>query len=194
MRLTLAERFWSKVGKRDDPGECWEWLGSRDGYAYGRLWANLGQGPSRPTAAQRVSWVLHYGSIPDGLEVLHSCDHPWCVNPYHLFLGTQAANMKDMARKGRSCAGDRNGSRRHPERLARGERNGSRLHPESRRRGESHPNAKLTDSIVLDMRRRYAAGDATQEELASDYGVAQGLVSMIVHGKLWCHIREGTSC
>lgn len=90
----LERRFDEKVkfGKSD---ECWEWLGWRlDGY--GRMrWRGRVQG------AHRVSWFLMYGEIPDGMLVLHHCDNRGCVNPDHLFLGTNQDNIDDRERKGR---------------------------------------------------------------------------------------------
>lgn len=52
--------------------------------------------------AHRISWLIHRGPIPSGMLVLHSCDVRRCVNPKHLFLGTQLDNLRDMATKGRA--------------------------------------------------------------------------------------------
>jgi len=78
---------------------CLEWTGRRDKDGYGRFWL-----ADRMEQAHRVSWRLHSGAIPVGLSVLHSCDNPPCVNPAHLFLGTQADNVGDMIQKGRRVA------------------------------------------------------------------------------------------
>ena len=142
------ERFWSKVNK--NASGCWLWIGSMADSGYGAF-----SFARKTHGAHRASWMLHFGSIPYGLCVLHNCpdgDNPLCVNPGHLWLGTHQDNSDDMIAKGRSsCSeahsaiilrvvarGDRNGSRTHPESLARGNRHGSRLHPEMLARGDRH--------------------------------------------------------
>jgi hypothetical protein len=96
MRFSLEDRFWSKVAKGDG---CWEWQGHRS-RGYGEL--QIGRrGAQRKTLAHRISWEMHNGPIPVGLEVCHRCDNPPCVRPDHLFLGTQIDNANDMWSKGR---------------------------------------------------------------------------------------------
>lgn len=98
----LVERFLSKVEKTDT---CWLWKANLTKDGYGRL--NVGGVHGRMCLAHRVSYELFIGPIPDGLNVLHDCDTPGCVNPEHLFAGTQADNMKDMLAKGRWNGGRR---------------------------------------------------------------------------------------
>jgi len=88
--------------------------------------------------AHRLVWEKFYGSIPEGLCVMHKCAVPACVRPDHLELGTRADNNRDRAAKGRTARGDRHGFRLHPEKVARGDRNGSRTHPEKVARGDKH--------------------------------------------------------
>ena len=82
------------------PSGCWEWTEGKEEHGYGRFCFNGCQ-----KLAHRVSWSLHRGVLSDEDFVLHHCDNPGCVNPDHLFLGTQEDNMKDMAAKNRACKG-----------------------------------------------------------------------------------------
>ena len=79
---------------------CWIWMRSRDPRGYGQLGVD-----GKITRAHRHFYATYVGPIPEEMFVLHKCDIPACVNPTHLFLGTQADNMSDMVAKGRCRAG-----------------------------------------------------------------------------------------
>lgn len=119
-RARFRIRFWARVNKTE---ECWLWEGPRNHFGYG-LFAFARQ----TLATHRVSFELAYGPIPSPLFVLHKCDNPRCVNPEHLYLGTQLDNMRDrQSRTG------------YPQ-------------------GIKHHMAKLTENEVREIRRLYADG------------------------------------
>ena len=137
-------------------------------------------GGKRAQAAHRVSYELHVGPIPDGHGVLHRCDVPGCVNPQHLFTGTNGDNNTDRASKGRSASGDRHGTRTRPDRIARGDRHSSKTRPDRVPRGERSGSAKLSYADVIEIRRSYAAKEMSQYALARKFNVTQANISIIV--------------
>jgi len=147
-----AERFWIKV-KRTDASECWLWTAYRNVFGYGVFSGVRG----KLVLAHRFAWTTAHGDIPDGAAILHHCDNPPCVNPSHLFLGDQPANVRDMIEKGRSrrSRGDSHWTRRNPEKLI----------------GARNPNAKLSDKQVAQMRALWDAGGVTFAALGRQFGV-----------------------
>ena len=157
---TLEERFWSKVDKRG-PDDCWEWNANKNTAAgYGRFRVN-----GKLELAHRASWEIHNGLIPEGEGhhgtcVLHRCDFRSCVNPRHLFLGTNQDNMDDMKKKGRN----------------------------HQNQGESHPMSKLTEKTVRMIRKYFDAGGCSHDWLAQVYGVDKSNIGLIVRRQTWRHI------
>jgi hypothetical protein len=113
--------FWDRVLRGED---CWEWQAARTTAGYGEY---------RSTYAHRHAYELAVGPIPRGLFVLHHCDNPPCVRPDHLWLGTNADNMRDMVAKGRGL------------------------------RGSAQPMAKLTEPDIPEIRRLAASGMSRTE-------------------------------
>lgn len=118
----------------------------------------------RRVGVHRVAWILANGEVPNGIDVLHRCDVPSCVNVDHLFLGTHADNNADRDRKGR-------------HRPLRGSANGY---------------AKLSEYQVIEIREHLANGE-TQRAIAKRYGVSQYAIWTIAAGRRWKHVPKAAA-
>lgn len=106
--MTTEDRFWSKVDTSGGPDACWPWTASRHPFGYGWFRFN-----GQTMTAHRVALVLSGVSV-GGLYACHTCDNPPCVNPRHLYAGSQKQNMGDAVSRGRTVgpaprAGSANG-------------------------------------------------------------------------------------
>ena len=146
---TTEERFWAKVNK-DAPNGCWLWTACIVSGGYG-----IFRFEDRGQAAHRIAWKLLIGPIPNGLQICHNCpggDNPACVNPDHLFLGTQKDNIQDCIAKGRW----------NPPKIF----------------GESNPNHKLSIPDVT-LIRELASQGISFREIGRRFGVTHGTVGGI---------------
>jgi hypothetical protein len=143
----IRDRFWAKVAKSES---CWTWTAALNDSGYGSFrfdgWMR---------GAHRVAWIFTFGH-PGELHVLHKCDNRRCVNPAHLYLGTNADNVADRVCKGRSSSG----------------------------KGEHHGRAKLVAADIPAIRRRLASGDF-QKDIAKDYGVSQPCIGYLARRVTW---------
>jgi hypothetical protein len=149
---TIAERLRGKIFI-DPQSNCWNWTGSKDSHGYGQI--NI-RGLTR--LCHRISYEIHIGKIKDQLHVLHKCDNRACVNPDHLFLGTNSDNVADKIAKGRQ-----------PRR------------PNIANRGSSNGWAKLSEKDVVSIQ----SSCDLQKNLAIRYGVSVAQISRIKSGKRW---------
>lgn len=136
---------------------CWLWLRGVNVAGYGRI---RHKGAAR--LAHRVAWFANHGPIPEGMRLCHKCDNPGCVNPAHMFVGTQADNVRDMMRKGRE--------NRDPRPYSWGEKNG---------------NSRITADVV----RAILLSPLNQRDTAAAFGVAPSWVQRIRKREVWRHVE-----
>jgi len=165
-RPSDEKRFWSRVNK-DGPlhqvlgTKCWTWTGATlkcKNSEYGLIKAHGRNGH----LAHRLSYEIRFGKFNQDMNVCHHCDNPICVNPDHLFLGTNADNAADRDAKGRQVI----------------------------RRGEEFTHAKLTDDDVREIRRRYIPFDSLNgtRALGREFGVSKTVIRGVIIRRIWKHV------
>lgn len=157
--VPLPVRFWSKV-ELHDPDKCWLWTDYRDPNGYGRFGID-----QRPLLSHRIAYRLANGQDPppETPFVLHHCDNPPCCNPAHLYAGTQADNVRDAVRRGRTSG--------NPT------------------RGAAAPNARLTADQVCAIREYRKQGEFYRE-IAARFDISPSTVGQIVRGETWTHLLQ----
>ena len=134
-----------------NPKLCWDWQGRLDDGGYGSMTLR-----GSTILVHRIAWIIDNGEIPKGMNILHKCDNPKCVNPDHLFLGTHFDNMRDMAAKGRA----------------------------PKRPGSKNPNSKLNESKVREIKNLLANGK-TRKYVSTTFEVSLSTIDRIINKKSW---------
>lgn len=152
--LSLIDRLFIRAMPEPNSG-CWLWMEYTDRHGYG-----ITHLTGQRQLAHRASWSAANGPIPDGLDVLHSCDQRCCINPDHLRVGTDLDNSRDMIARGRG---------RWPG-----------------QRGENHPRAKLTAD---DVRLIRSDPRPDLEQLSARFGVSRSTIRHVVSGYSWRQVE-----
>lgn len=155
--------------------DCWEWKGKISSAGYGEMCVK-----QKHCLTHRLSYEVFNGSIPENTNVCHKCDNKKCLNPEHLWLGTQKENIQDAKNKGRLP--DQRGRKHTEETLKK-----LKLRPHSDRRGEKHHLTKLCNNDVFEIRKLLEMG-LRQSEIAKKFDVNQTVISNIKLKKRWAHI------
>lgn len=137
---------------------CWEWQGKLNNCGYGCFQETV-DGKKTEVRSHRRSYEIFKGSIPEGMQVCHSCDNPCCCNPEHLWLGTPKENTEDSFKKNRR--------------------------PTTKKRADAA--GKLKEEQVIEMRELYKNGMG-QKEIQEKYGISQAQTSGILTYRFWKHI------
>ena len=151
-RLSI-DRFMEKVNKTES---CWLWTGGTYIKGYGNFWDG-----SRQISSHRFSYKYFIEDIPKGMCICHKCDNVACVNPTHLWLGTQKQNLQDMYSKKRNRPLNTYTS------------------------GSKHFNAKLSNIDVKTIRDVYTTGRFSHRELARKFHVSKTIITNILNNKTY---------
>lgn len=152
MDTKTLDRFWSKV---DTSSGCWLWKAATFDKGYGAF-----RFRGKQWRAHRFAWFLKHGPIPPAAQVNHHCDTPGCVNPAHLYLGSQMDNRRDAVRRKRTAKGRRNGARKNV----------------GRARSNVDGYSKLKPAQVARMVRDYATTGLSAKAVGALYGVSDATV------------------
>lgn len=163
--LTNEERFELYVDYEPTSG-CHLWNGSTTRDGYGNFGWKFDDGSWLTVRAHRKSYEMNYGPIPEGLVICHKCNNPACVNPEHLYAGTQRQNIEDAIRAGTHV-------------LAR----------EGYNAGTRNGRARLTEDDVRKMRAEYAAGGTSFKKIGEKYGVRHYAARAAIIGETWSTVR-----
>lgn len=167
VKAKFRKHYYVKGGK----DECWEWQGAANVHGYGVFTTyphdNFRSFPKKKSwQAHRLALLIATGE-PLTQHVLHSCDNRRCVNPAHLRQGSISDNARDMHARGRD-----------------------NWSTGKLKRGSAHPQTKITEDDVREIRRRYAAGGITQRELGEEYGMSQPKIGKIILRRSWTHVPD----
>ena len=144
-----VDQFWNNHIERDNG--CWEWQKGKNDRGYGEVSIN-----GISLYVHRFAWELLNGEIPGGMCILHKCDNPSCINPDHLFIGTQLDNVRDMLSKGRAS----------PPPVHRGTKNNK--------------------AVLCEWKVRYIrASDLSQRAIARMFGIGKTTVAHVQCGRTW---------